>query len=84
VLTPGLLAFSVQEAVALKPLTFHVTVPVGDVAVPAPVSVTVAVDVIGVPWGTLKLLGVMLVLVLRRLTVIDPDPELKECWASPE
>ena len=75
---------SVQDTVTLSPLTFQVTVPVGDEAVPALVSVTVAVDVIGVPWGTLKVLGVTPVLVLRRLTVIDPDPELWPCELSPE
>lgn len=49
VLTPEPLALRVHVTVAPSPLTFQVTVPVGEVAEPALVSLTVTVDVTGVP-----------------------------------
>ena len=48
-LTPVPLALRAHDTVAVTPLIFQLTVPVGELAVPALVSVTVAVSLIVVP-----------------------------------
>lgn len=67
-----------HDTVVPRPLIFQATVPVGEVVVPALVSVTVTVAVILVPGETVRLLGVMAVPVFRLFIVTDPEPELWE------
>ena len=79
------LPLSVQLAPAgdtPPPLSAKFTVPAGVVAVPADVSVTVAMQVL-VPLMEIGLLQLTLVDVARPLTVIEPLPELVACVESP-
>jgi hypothetical protein len=57
-------------------LAVHVTVPVGAWGVPGLLSVTVTVNVVGVPTPTDALLGLIAALVVRLLTVMVAEPEL--------
>src|SRR5438094_7021224 len=70
--------------VPLPPLLLKDTVPVGVIAVPVSVSVTVAVHVVGWPKATVDGVQLTLVSVFRfggsRTTVL---PRLPECDASP-
>ena len=75
-----------MQVVALKvpvPLLVQETVPVGVIAVPAAVSATVAVQVLG--WFTITVGGeqFMVVVVVRRFTVMAVFPELVAWVASP-
>jgi len=72
--------------VALKlpvgPVSVHVTVPVGVVAVPVEVSATVAEQEDACPTTT-GVAHVTVVDVVLGLTVIDPEPALPEWMLSP-
>jgi len=59
------------------------TVPVGVLAVPPLVSLTVAVQVVDPPTGTLAGVQLTLVLVARFVTVTVVVPELVACVVSP-
>ena len=59
------------------------TVPLGVIAVPVAVSVTVAVHVVACPTATVFGLQVTLVVVVRRLTVTLALPVLVAWLASP-
>jgi len=65
-------------------LAVHVTVPVGALEVPALLSVTVTVRVVGVAPPSDALLGLMVVLVVLLLMVTVADFELLACELSPE
>ena len=65
------------------PLLVKLTVPVGVLFVPGPESLTVAVQLVEVPSGTVAGVQPTLVLVGRLLTVTVVDPELPEWVASP-
>jgi len=64
------------------PVLDHVTVPVGTVAVPVEVSVTVAVHVEACETTTGEVHETAVAVVLR-LTVIELVPELVACVVSP-
>jgi hypothetical protein len=77
---------SVQEVLEkLPPLVsdVKVTVPVGVVAPPAAVSVTVAVQDVSWPRATISSEQVRAVLVARGVTVMVPWPLLAACVLSP-
>lgn len=77
------LPLSVQLAGdTLPPLAVKLTLPVGVVAVPAAVSLTVAVQ-LPVPLKAIGVTHDTVVDVVRLLTVMDPLPELVVCVASP-
>jgi len=65
------------------PLLPKLTVPVGVLLVPTPVSLTVAVQLVEAPTGTVAGVQLTLVLVERRLTVTVVMPELPEWVVSP-
>jgi len=63
------------------PLRLHDTVPAGAVCVPALVSVSVTVHVLGSRLAvTGKLVQLTIVVVARRFTVIDPVGSLLPLW----
>jgi hypothetical protein len=66
----------------LPPPEVKLTLPVGVVAVPADMSVTVAVHAL-VPLTAIGLAQLTLVDVVRALTVIEPLPELVAWVESP-
>src|SRR5947199_9584372 len=65
------------------PLLAKPTVPVGVLFVPGPESLTVAVQLVEVPSGTVAGVQPTLVLVGRLLTVTVVDPELPGWAAAP-
>ncbi len=74
------------ELLKLPPATLalHDTVPLGDDGVPRAASTTVAAKVMLLPIVSEDGLGVVLVLVARKLTVRDEGPELVAWVGSPE
>ena len=75
---------SVQLAAEkVPPLFVKLTVPVGVMVVPRPVSVTVAVQLVGLPTGT-EAGAQLTVVVVACLSAVTPVvPELPSCVASP-
>ena len=65
------------------PPSSHVTVPDGMVFVPRPGSLTLALNATGFPRFVVAGFGVMVVVVVRRLTVNEVVPELVEWELSP-
>jgi hypothetical protein len=65
------------------PLLPKLTVPVGVLLVPTSVSLTVAVQLVEAPTGTVAGVQLTLVLVERTLTVTVVVPELPEWVVSP-
>jgi len=75
---------SVQLAAEkVPPLFVKLTVPVGVVATPGVVSVTVAVQLVGLPTGTEAGVQLTLVVVGCLVAVTTVVPELPSCVASP-
>ena len=75
---------SVQLAAEkVPPLFVKLTVPVGVMVVPRPVSVTVAVQLVGLPTGT-EAGAQLTVVVVACLSAVTPVvPELPSCVVSP-
>ena len=75
---------SVQLAAEkVPPLFVKLTVPVGVVATPGVVSVTVAVQLVGLPTGT-EAGAQLTVVVVACLSAVTPVvPELPSCVVSP-
>lgn len=65
------------------PVLVKLTMPVGGMVVPGPVSVTVAVQLVGAFTGTVPGLQLTVVLVGRRVTVIVVLPWLPKWSVSP-
>ena len=75
---------SVQLAAEkVPPLFAKLTVPVGVVGTPGVVSVTVAVQLVGLPTGTEAGVQLTLVVVGCLVAVTTVVPELPSCVASP-
>jgi len=75
---------SVQlEAEKVPPLFAKLTVPVGAVAEPGVASVTVAVQLVGLPTGTETGVQLTLVVVPCLSAVTPVVPELPSCVVSP-
>ena len=75
---------SVQLAAEkVPPLFVKLTVPVGVVATPGVVSVTVAVQLVGLPTGTEAGVQLTLVVVGCLVAVTTVVPELPSCVVSP-
>ena len=75
---------SVQLAAEkVPPLFVKLTVPVGVMVVPRPVSVTVAVQLVGLPTGT-EAGAQLTVVVVACLSAVTPVvPEVPSCVVSP-
>ena len=88
-MTEQLAEVPVPERVQLEllkvpaPLLVKLTVPEGVLWVPTSVSLTVEVQVVEAPRGTVAGEQLTVVLVERALTVTVVVPELPECAASP-
>ena len=65
------------------PVLVKLTMPVGGMGVPGPVSVTVAVQLVGAFTGTVLGLQLTVVRVGRWVTVIDVLPRLPKWSVSP-